>query len=80
MTEYERKNVVMAQMRKRKGKFQFIVKRIGYPTLYKTFVSKAAGSQWAEDNTNKILKRILYSLSFCLFVVISDKRQSIWCL
>ena len=80
MTEYERKKVVMAQMRKRKGKFQFIVNKTGYPTIYKTFINKSTGSQWAEENTNKILKRILYSLSFCLFVVISDKRQSIWCL
>ena len=86
MTEYERKKVVMAQMRKRKGKFQFIVNKTGYPTLYKTFINKSTGSQWAREvelqmeNTNKILKRILYSLSFCLFVVISDKRQSIWCL
>ena len=30
----------MAQMRKRKGKFQFIVNKTGYPTLYKTFINK----------------------------------------
>ena len=57
MTTLRKENRVMASIRKRKGKFQFIVKRIGYPTLYKTFVSKAAGSQWAREVELQIEKK-----------------------
>jgi integrase len=49
MTEFRKENVVMAQMRKRKGKFQFIVNKTGYPTIYKTFINKSTGSQWARE-------------------------------
>lgn len=49
MTTQGKENVVMSSIRKRKGKFQFIVKRLGYPTLYKTFVSKSSGSLWARE-------------------------------
>ena len=39
----------MAQIRKRKNKYQFIVKRVGYPIIYRSFISKSVGSRWAKE-------------------------------
>ena len=66
----------MATIRKRRGKYQVIIRRKDHPHLSKCFVSKEAAKEWARDTEVNIERGLYANLNQAMSMKLSTLLQS----